>query len=156
MFDEHFLNVLTFQMLLVVSPAHGQPIVCVWYVFDEHFLNVLTFQMLLMVGIIHGGLIFCIWCGFDEHYLNVLTFQMLLVVSPAHVPLIFCVLCVFDEHFLNYSEAPHSAVYNHLKLWRLKKGKQYLTIFNLICALCAHLSKVKPIITIFFTHLLNF
>ena len=55
--------------------------------------------------------------------LNVLTFQMLLVVSPAHDQLIVCVLCVFDEQFLNHSEVLHNAVYNHLKLWRLKDKK---------------------------------
>ena len=81
-------------------------------------------------------------------FYNVLTFQMLLMVGLIHGQLIVCVLCVSDEHFLNHSEAPHNIVYNHLKLWRLKKGRPYLTIFNLICALCAQRSKVKPIITV--------
>ena len=51
---------------------------------------------------------------------------MLLVVSPAHGPLIVCVWYVFDELFLNHSAALHNAVYNHLKLWRLKDKETVL------------------------------
>ena len=114
--------------------------------FEDHVWHQATFKYtyLLTVTCLLASIKFC--C-----FYNVLTFQMLLMVGLIHDQLIVCFWYGSDANVLNHNEVPHNAVYNHLKLCRLKKGKPYLTIFKLICALCVNLSKVKPIITIFYS-----